>query len=107
MKKARKTTFEERLEIVHYCLGHDRNYGGTAMRFEVSYQQVRGWVLKYETMGEAGLQDRRGCRAGTRESRTPEEDLRDQIARLERQNRVLQMENDLLKKVKELERGDL
>ena len=106
MKKARKTTFEERLEIVHYCLDHDRNYGEAAIRFEVSYQQVRGWVRKYETMGEAGLQDRRGRRAGTQESRTPEEELRDQIARLERQNRVLQMENDLLKKVKELERGD-
>lgn len=106
MKKTRKTTLDERLEIVRYCLEHDRNYGEAAIRFEVSYHQARNWVIRYETMGEAGLQDRRGRRAGTQESRTPEEELRDQIARLERQNRMLQMENDLLKKVKELERGD-
>lgn len=39
-------------------------------------------------------------------SRTPEEELRDRIAELERKNLDLQMENDLLKKVRELERGD-
>ena len=37
-------------------------------------------------------------------SRTPEEELRDKIAELERRNLDLQMENDLLKKVRELER---
>ena len=35
---------------------------------------------------------------------TPEEELRDKIAELERRNLDLQMENDLLKKVRELER---
>ncbi|WP_442784501.1 MULTISPECIES: helix-turn-helix domain-containing protein [unclassified Enterococcus] len=28
------------------------------MKYQVSYQQVRNWVLKYEEMGEAGLKDR-------------------------------------------------
>ena len=37
---------------------------------------------------------------------TPEEELRDRIAELERKNKDLQMENDLLKKVRELERRD-
>ena len=53
---------------------------------------------KYEKMGSAGLEDRRGKRAGSQPSRTPEEELRDRIAELERKNRDLQMENDLLKK---------
>ena len=57
-------------------------------------------------MGSAGLEDRRGRRAGTRPSRTPEEEMRDRIAELERRNRDLQMENDLLKKVRELEMRD-
>jgi hypothetical protein len=57
-------------------------------------------------MGSAGLEDRRGRRAGTQPSRTPEEALRDRIAQLEREKRDLQMENDLLKKVRELERGN-
>lgn len=40
------------------------------------------------------------------DSRTPEEELRERIAELERKNKDLQMENDLLKKVRELERRD-
>ena len=54
----------------------------------------------------AGLEDRRGRRIGSKPSRTPEEELRDRIAELERKNKDLQMENDLLKKVRELERRD-
>ena len=106
MKKARKTTPEEHLEIVKYCLVNDRNFGAAALKYDCSYQQVRNWVLRYEKMGEAGLEDRRGHRAGTQPSRTPEEELRDKIAELERKNRDLQMENDLLKKVRELEMKD-
>ncbi len=106
MRKARHTTLEERLEIVRDCLANDRNYGAAALKYNCSYQQVRNWVLRYEEMGSAGLEDRRGRRAGTQPSRTPEEELRDRIAELERKNQDLQMENDLLKKVRELEIKD-
>lgn len=106
MKKARITTPEERLKIVRECLENDRNYGAMAIKYNCSYQQVRNWVIKYKEMGWAGLEDRRGFRVGTQPSRTPEEELRDKIAELERKNKDLQMENDLLKKVKELERRD-
>lgn len=105
MKKARKTTLEERITIVKECLSHNRNYGAIALKYNCSYQQVRNWVDRYEKMGSAGLEDRRGKRAGSQPGRTPEEELRDRIAELERKNRDLQMENDLLKKVRELERG--
>ena len=103
MRKARSTTSEERLKIVQDCLANDKNYGAMALRYQCSYQQVRNWVKRYEEMGAAGLEDRRGRRPGTMPSRTPEEELRDRIAELERRNRDLQMENDLLKKVRELE----
>ena len=106
MRKARNTTPEERLEIVRDCLANDKNYGAVALKYNCSYQQVRNWVLRYEKMGSAGLEDRRGRRAGTQPARTPEEELRDKIAELERKNRDLQMENDLLKKVRELEMKD-
>ena len=106
MRKARNTTPEERLEIVRDCLANDKNYGATALKYNCSYQQVRNWVLRYEKMGSAGLEDRRGRRAGTQPARTPEEELRDKIAELERRNSDLQMENDLLKKVRELEMKD-
>ena len=106
MSKSRQTTPEERLEIVMDCLANDKNYGMAALKYNCSYQQVRNWVLRYEEMGSAGLEDRRGRRAGTQPARTPEEELRDKIAELERKNRDLQMENDLLKKVRELEMKD-
>ncbi len=106
MRKARQTTPEERLEIVQDCLANGKNYGMMALKYNCSYQQVRNWVLRYEEMGSAGLEDRRGKRAGTQPARTPEEELRDKIAELERRNRDLQMENDLVKKVRELERKD-
>lgn len=75
-----------------------------ALKYQVSYQQVRNWVKRYEAMGSVGLEDRRGRRIGTLPSRTPEEELRDRIAQLESEKLDLQMENDLLKKVRDLER---
>ena len=106
MSKVRKTTPEERLEIVKDCLANGRNYRAMAQKYNCSYHQIRNWVLHYEEMGPAGLEDRRGYRAGTKPPRTPEEELRYKIAELERRNRDLQMENDLLKKVRELEMRD-
>jgi len=104
MTKRRKTSQEERLEIVKECIASGNNYGAMALKYEVSYEQVYTWTKKYREMGEAGLEDRRGHRAGTLPSRTPEEELRDKIAQQERKIFELEMENALLKKVKELER---
>ena len=67
---------------------------------------IRNWVKRYQEMGVAGLEDRRGKRLVSQTPRTPEEALRIENARLERENYLLKMELDLLKKVKELERGD-
>lgn len=106
MKKARTTTPEERLAIVNNCLENNKNYGATALKYNCSYQQVRNWVIHYEKIGIKGLEDRRGRRIGSLPSRSPEEELRDKIAELERKNNDLQMENDLLKKVRDLERRD-
>ena len=38
-KKARRTTYEERCEIVRYCLDHGSNYGETALKYDVTYQK--------------------------------------------------------------------
>lgn len=104
MTTGRDTTREERIQIVKECIAGGNDYGGTALRYQVSYQQVYTWTKKYREMGEAGLEDRRGHRAGTLPSRTPEEELKDRIAQLERKNYDLEMENAVLKKLKELER---
>ena len=62
MTKGRKTTFEERVEIVQYCIKHNHNYAETAEKFSISYQQARNYTVKYEEKGVEGLQDRRGKR---------------------------------------------
>ncbi|MBU5317655.1 helix-turn-helix domain-containing protein, partial [Clostridium bornimense] len=59
-KSKRKTTIEERKEIVKYCIEHGNDYKNTAEKFSVSYTQVYTWVRKYKVDGEDGLIDKRG-----------------------------------------------
>ena len=98
----RSVTPEERLTIVQYCITHNNDYKGTAIKYEVSYQNVYQWVHKYKGMGEAGLSDRRGLRKTVADARTPEEKLLAEKAELERRIKWLEEENAYLKKVKEL-----
>ena len=106
MTKPRKTSQDERLKIARECLENGKNYGETAQKYDVSYQQVYTWVQKFSELGEAGLEDRRGRRTVQQSPRTAEEELKARIAQLEHENYMLKMERDLLKKVKELERRD-
>lgn len=103
MTKGRKTSLEERQEIVTYCLEHDCEYKLAAEHFNVSYAQVYQWVKKYEEQGEIGLQDKRG--------KHKQDDELSEIEKLRRENNLLKhrlelqgRENILLKKVKEIER---
>lgn len=57
---SRKTTFEERLEIVNYVLANDNDYKGAADKYSVPYANVYNWVKKYNEFGEDGLSDLRG-----------------------------------------------
>ena len=104
MAKGRNTTLEERIEIVSHCIATNKDYGKTIEQYGVSYQQVYGWVRKYEKDGVDGLVDRRGKRKD--ESHMSEvEKLRAQLKLKEAENLRLQMENELLKKLEALERG--
>ena len=62
MKQGRDTTKEERLEIVRDCLASGKNYGDMALKYKVSYQQVRTWTLRFEEMGEAAIIDNNASR---------------------------------------------
>ena len=99
----RKTTLEERKEIVNYCINHNRDYKNTATKFNVSYGQVYSWVKKYDSDGESGLTDRRGQRK-TDDEVDELERLRRENLRLKRQLEEKDMVVELLKKVKEFER---
>ena len=104
MTKGRKTTQEERSQIVAFCIEHGKDYGLAVETYQVSYQQIYSWVRKYETTGVDGLVDRRG-------KAKPEDELTE-AERLRQENRMLQaklkdkeMEIALLKKLRELRGG--
>ena len=104
MTKGRKTTQEERAQIVAFCIEHSKDYALTVETYRVSYQQIYSWVRKYEASGVDGLVDRRG-------KAKPENELIE-AERLRQENRMLQamlkdkeMEIALLKKLKELRGG--
>ena len=56
----KKTTFEERIEVVEYVVKHKHSYTEAAKHFQVSYQQARSWVLKAKNGGYEALVDNRG-----------------------------------------------
>lgn len=106
MKQGRETTLEERLEIVKDCLASGKNYGEMALKHQVSYQQVRNWTLRFEEMGKAGLEDRRGKRKKDQAPRTELEKAQIEIEQLKHKLYLAEMERDLLKKLDEIERRD-
>jgi transposase-like protein len=103
MHKGRTTTLKERMEIVNDCINNGLSYSDAAVKYKVSYQQLYSWVQKYSESGEEGLADRRGKRKPESEMNEVEQ-LRAQLKRQEAENLRLRMENDFLKKLKELER---
>ena len=104
MTKGRKTTQEERVEIVAFCIGHGKDYGLTIETYKVSYQQIYAWVRKYEEKGVQGLTDRRG-KAKPENELTEEDRLRQENKILQAKIKDQEMEIALLKKLRELRGG--
>jgi transposase-like protein len=102
-KKGRKTTLQERIDIVTDQIQSRMSYAEIAEKYDVSYHQVYQWVHKYRANGVDGLIDRRG-------NTKPVEEMTE-IERLKAENRILkaqlerkELENIFLKKVDEIER---
>ena len=102
MTKGRKTTYEERIEIVSDCLENGLDYMATATKYEVSYQQIYSWVQKYNEKGVVGLKDNRGKGKSL-------EDM-NELERMEAENKLLraklkrlEMELELKKKLEEVQ----
>ena len=106
MRQGRDTTQEERIQIAKECYASGKNYSEMAIRYNVSYQQVRTWTLRYEELGEAGLEDRRGRRKKDQAPRTELEKAQIEIERLKHELHKAEMERDLLKKLDEVLRRD-
>ena len=106
MRQGRNTTQEERIQIAKECLESGKNYGEMALKYNVSYQQARTWTLRFEELGEAGLEDRRGKRKKDQTPRTELEAAQIEIEQLKHKLYLAEMERDLLKKLDEIVRGD-
>lgn len=104
MTKGRKTTFEERVEIVQYCIAHDYNYAEAAGKYQISYQQARNYTVKYESGGVEHLKDRRGKRKNADQPGELER-LRAEVKILKAEKEHAEMEASFLKKLEEIERG--
>ena len=103
MTKRKKTTLEERKQIVKYCKDHQWNYKEAALKFGCSYAQVYNWSKKYSAKGTDGLADRRGHRLKEAELSETQR-LKREIEQLKKENDIKDQEIAFLKKVKELER---
>lgn len=103
MTKGRKTTYNDRVEIVKYCIEHELNYAAAAEEYQISYQQVYQWVSKYQSKGVGSLVDRRG--KSKPESELSELDkLRAENKLLQAEKRKAELEIAFLKKLDEIER---
>lgn len=87
--KSRKTTFEERLEIVNYVLANNNDYKGAADKYSVPYANVYNWVKKYNESGEDGLSDSRG-RPSSKEPNYELTDLEKKDLEIEKLKRELE-----------------
>ena len=97
--KSRKTTLEERLEIVKYVLDNNNDYKGAAERYNVPYSNVFNWVKKYNSKGEEGLSDKRGRPSNKSSKELTELEKKDiEIEKLKRQLEREQKVNEVLKK---------
>lgn len=103
MTQGRKTTFDERVDIVKFCIENNHNYSKTAETYKISYQQARNYTIKYEEQGVEGLKDNRGKRKNP-DMMTELEKLRAENKLLRAEKERTEMELSFLKKLEEIER---
>lgn len=96
-----RNTYSKEFKLQAVKLKIEQGYSCPAITQEkgISSSMIKRWVKDYQAMGEAGLDERRGKTSTGRPSARPmtkEEELTKRIRRLE-------MENDVLKKLLELQ----
>ena len=104
--KSRKVSYEERIEIVKYCIANNYDYKGTAYKHNVPYSRVYTWVNKVKENGYESLEPKK---KGPKpkylvESQTNEELLQLEIERLKREKERLELEVEVLKKKHRLQK---
>lgn len=98
--KSRKVSYEERIEIVNYCISNNYDYKGTANKYNVPYSQVYTWVKKVKENGYESLKlQKKGPKPKHLDEPKKSEDLlKLENERLRKENERLQLELEILKK---------
>ena len=104
--KSRKVSYEERIEIVNYCISNNYDFKTTADKYKVPYSQVYTWVKKVKEKGYGALEpQKKGPKPkNVIQPKTPEEVLELENERLRRENERLQLELEVLKKKHRLQK---
>ncbi|MCR3760677.1 helix-turn-helix domain containing protein [Clostridium felsineum] len=72
--------------MIKYCISHDNNYSDTSKQYQVSYQQVRNYTVKYEKGSVETLNDNRGKRKSESEM--------SELEKLRAENKILMAEKE-------------
>ncbi len=106
--KSRKTTFEERLEIVQWVIDHNMSYKDAADRFSITYALVYKWTRAYLDKGSEGLKyQKRGPKTKSKMDQsnlTEIEKLKQELEKEKALRKRMEFELEVLKKKEELER---
>jgi len=106
--KSRKTTFEERLEIVKWVIDNDMNYKTAADKYSIPYALVYKWTRAYIDKGQEALEyKKRGPKPKEEinESKLTEaEKLKLELEKERELRKRREFELEVLKKKEEFER---
>ena len=104
--KYRKVSYEERIEIVNYCISNNYDYKSTVNKYFIPYAQVYTWVKKVKEKGYESLKLQKKGRKSKHlvKSKTQEDLLELENERLRRENERLQLELEVLKKKHRLQK---
>jgi transposase len=105
--KSRKTTYEERLEIVRWVIVNNLNYKEAAEKYGVKYASIYQWVRKYRKDNEASLEyKKRGPKGNVNFNESELDDIGKLKLELERERirrEQAEFRLELLKKKEEFE----
>jgi transposase-like protein len=97
--KARKTTLDERIEIVEYCIANKQNYKLAADKYSIPYSLVYQWVHRYLKEGDTALgYSKKGPHKKVIIPTTDQERLQVENERLKRELERKELEIEILKK---------
>jgi transposase-like protein len=97
--KARKTTLDERIEIVEYCIANNLCYKLAADKYNIPYSLVYQWVHRYLKEGNVGLgYSKKGPHKKVIVPASDQERLQLENERLKRELERKELEIEILKK---------